>query len=142
MVHFLLPKIHRQRKKLQREMAKQRRMLENLASDLAKETEKGEAPETSTEAWSSLGRPNSFPLDECPADSLECPTALGGPEPAFVTPGLPPPHPVQAGEEVLGRVVPGGDVRVSSGHGNGWAGWQVFDKVDWEFVDCAMGGLG
>lgn len=106
-----MPKIHKQRKKLQREMAKQKRMLESLAADLSKEVEKERASGISEKNWHSLGEPHSFPHDECPADNLECPSALG----VGITPVLPPAHPTQAGDGILGSVVQGGDVRVSMG---------------------------
>lgn len=113
MVHFMLPKIYRQRKKVQRELKKQKRMLETFAADLNKEAEK-EASGASKETLNSLSTPRSFHLDECPADNLECPSAPGHSELPLVTPALPPAHPTQAGDEVLGRVVAGEDVRVST----------------------------
>ena len=77
MVHFLLPKIHRQRKKVRREMARQKRMLDSLGLHLAREAEK-ESSEVSRKPWDSLGESHSLLMEECPADNLRHSSALMG----------------------------------------------------------------
>ncbi|MPC35706.1 hypothetical protein E2C01_029139 [Portunus trituberculatus] len=97
MVHFLLPKIHRQRKKVRREMARQKRMLDSLGFHLAREAEK-KTSEASRKSWDSLGEPHSLLMEECPADNLKHSSALTGASGlAGVSTSMPHSPPTEAG---------------------------------------------